>query len=218
MRAKCRVRVGAFRGVCFAPQLKSKVSVTATAAGTVWIAVGLGLKVQGGKIVLGKDGGVTERSMTAQGVAGVGDALLSTSIDTATFVQANGQSVLMFTGARIAGQAMNLLGTDNIIAAKGPKDNTWNAHETKGTTAVTWIPAPAAENSTMTPTEGPPAFISLKFLLKPSGSIPFSAEQVVARFPLPILLPTSHVCLRSRCSMFHMTLATAGQDPINHES
>jgi hypothetical protein len=128
---------------------KTKVTVTATAPGTVWIAVGLGLKMAGGKVVLGrKDGGVTERSMTAYGVAGVGDALATATIDTgATFVQANGQSILTFTAASIAGQAIQISGTDNIIAAMGPADNSFGTHASKGTAPLRWIPLPTITGS-----------------------------------------------------------------------
>ena len=128
---------------------RTKVTVTATAPGTVWIAVGLGLKMADGKVVLGrKDGGVTERNMTAYGAAGVGNALATATIDPgATFVQANGQSVLTFTAASIAGQAIQISGMDNIIAAMGPSDNSFNTHASKGTAPLRWIPLPTITGS-----------------------------------------------------------------------
>jgi len=158
---------------------RSKVTVTATAPGTVWVAVGLGLKMAGGKVVLGMISGnaltVTERNMTAYGAAGVGNALATATIDPgATFVQANGQSVLTFTAASIAGQAINLTGTDNIIAAMGPADNSFGRHASRDTASMTWIPAVTAAP---TPAEPPPAYIELKFTLRPDTVATFTFDQ-----------------------------------------
>ena len=158
---------------------KTKVTVTATAPGTVWIAVGLGLKMAGGKVVLGMISGnaltVTERSMTATGAAGVGNPLATATIDTgATFVQANGQSVLTFTAASIAGQAINLAGTDNIIAAMGPADNSFAKHASRDTASMTWIPG-VTERA---PAEPPAAYIELKFTLRPDTVATFTFDQV----------------------------------------
>jgi hypothetical protein len=158
---------------------RSKVTVTATAPGTVWVAVGLGLKMAGGKVVLGMISGnaltVTERSMTATGAAGVGNPLATATIDTgATFVQANGQSVLTFTAASIAGQAINLAGTDNIIAAMGPADNSFAKHASRDTASMTWIPG-VTERA---PAEPPAAYIELKFTLRPDTVATFTFDQV----------------------------------------
>jgi hypothetical protein len=159
---------------------RSKVTVTATAPGTVWVAVGLGLKMAGGRVVLGMISGnaltVTERNMTAYGAAGVGNALATATIDPgATFVQANGQSVLTFTAARIAGQAITLAGMDNIIAAMGPADNSFGKHASRDTASMTWIPAVTAAP---TPAEPPPAYIELKFTLRPDTVATFTFDQV----------------------------------------
>ena len=143
----------------------SKVKITATAPGKCWIAVGVSTNATmiGGRVVIGANvtstsAKVLERILTAKNIAGIGSDLTGlaagATIDAgATLVWENNKTILTFTtSGSIAGQALNLDGTDNVIVAVGAEGATFGQsstakHRDKAVAAIVWgkpYPAPTA--------------------------------------------------------------------------
>ena len=146
------------------------VKITASAAGTVWIAVGLGSAMVGGRVVVGRlDGAtalVTEHIMSGYTASGVGAPVPSSIGSGATLETRNGRTTLSFTASAIAAQPLNVMGADSIIVARG-SSNVWAYHAERGTAVVDWTsrasPAPSVSRApsaspTISPTAGAIAF------------------------------------------------------------
>jgi hypothetical protein len=121
-----------------------EVNISASIAGSVWLAIGLGTKMVNGRVVIGrKDANVTENAMSGYSESGIGP-FLSRSISNAVFQQVNGQTTLSFTAASIAGQPINLRATDSVIVAYG-SSNTFARHTKEGVGIVNWALGSAEE-------------------------------------------------------------------------
>jgi hypothetical protein len=84
---------------------------------------------------------VSEHSMNTKTKFALAVALNRSIEVGASFTQNDGRSVLRFQATMIAGQNLNLNGSDDVIAACGPDDDVFDYHIHRGHDTLTWRPA-----------------------------------------------------------------------------